>query len=532
VSADGSHAGSAAASLGRKALAEILTKAEDGICLLDDQRCYVYANPAACALLGESAERLTGRSFLETFPVAEHATILAQIDDDPERGQMPFTLGFRDAQGAEHDVVCSTYPIELDGRAGRVAILRDLTGPRAAARRAVALAQTAAQLVGTGATLNEILSDISRHAFEGTRALAAGIVVMGEDRRLDGGGGYGEDGPSYSDTNAAWNALNSSPGDDVIRSLGAGAIIVGDPPGKPVVLPDARALWHADPVVAPFAAMLDWADWKAAVCIPLSWENRVIGLLGAYLPADVSGPNEDELAFCTALADQAAVAVINARLTSRASEGAALRERARLARELHDSVSQALFSMTMHARAAQLALARIEPSEPGRPLVRSLDQLADLTRTALAEMRALVFELRPSSLADRGLVEALRQQGVLLAARDELTVTVEGPDDRLTLDAAVEEHLYRIATEALHNVVKHAYTDRADVSVMSRDGGVRLTVTDRGAGFDTAIRKVGHLGMTSMAQRAESIGATLSVVSAQGSGTTVEVVLPGLSGRP
>ena len=116
-------------------------------------------------------------------------------------------------------------------------------------------------------------------------------------------------------------------------------------------------------------------------------------MFAVYLPSGLAGPSEAELAFYTALADQAAVALINFRLHSQARQAATSLERARVARELHDSVSQGLFSMTMHARAARLAMAQAGLGESG-PLGSSIVALAELTRGALAEMRALIFELR------------------------------------------------------------------------------------------------------------------------------------------
>ena len=153
-----------------------------------------------------------------------------------------------------------------------------------------------------------------------------------------------------------------------------------------------------------------------------------------------------------------------AKLAAREAQAA---ERARLARELHDSVSQALFSMTMHARTAQLALARI-PHSPGGPLARAVAQLRELTIGALAEMRALIFELRPDGLAEEGLVAALARQAAAISAREQLPITVDGPGDPLPLPADAAEHSYRIALEALHNAVKHAAASHVTVSVAVR----------------------------------------------------------------
>ena len=170
-----------------------------------------------------------------------------------------------------------------------------------------------------------------------------------------------------------------------------------------------------------------------------------------------------------------------ARLAAREAQAA---ERARLARDLHDSVSQALFSMSMHARTAQLALAQV-PHSDGGPLARAVGQLRELAAGALAEMRALIFELRPDALAEEGLVAALVRQAAAISAREGLPVTVDGPADPLPLSPEATEHSYRIALEALHNTVKHAAASHAAVLVEVGDGRwVRVSVTDDGAGFD------------------------------------------------
>jgi signal transduction histidine kinase len=257
----------------------------------------------------------------------------------------------------------------------------------------------------------------------------------------------------------------------------------------------------------------------------LPWQDQVIGVFGVYLPSGVPGPTEQELAFYTALADQAAVAVVNARLRSEVQAAAVLQERQRLARDLHDSVSQALFSMTLHARAAELSLKGTEFESAG-PLRETISQLRELTQGALAEMRALIFELRPGALAEEGLLTALRKQAAALAAREALPVTVTGPDERLQLAEEVEEHLYRIVLEGLHNVVKHARASNVDVALELTSDELVITVRDDGIGFDTEIERPGHLGLGTMTERGDAFGARITIASQIGSGTTVRIQLP------
>jgi PAS domain S-box-containing protein len=517
----GSSAVADAAALGLSPLAGILSGAQEGITVCDAERRFVYANPAACHMLGRPLEQLRGEDFLSIIPPQEHTFALGRFSERLGRSvgdaAAPFSAMLFDSEGAEREIVCSTFATDIAGSQHGVTIFRDVTGSRAAARAAAALAQAASQLVGAGTTIGEVLAGIARHAVEGTRAVACGFEAMGVAE-----GGYGPDGPTHGEKRGAgWIALADIPVTDRIEAFTAGAIGIGELAGKPVVLPDARSVWEANPILEDF--VLTMGDWRgAAVFVPLAWESRVFGWVAVFLPSGVAGPSEEELAFYTALADQAAVAVTNARLASEARQAAALLERGRLARELHDSVSQALFSMTMHARAAQLAMAQTGLDEGG-PLGRAIAELGELTRGAMAEMRALIFELRPGALAEEGLVVALRKQAAALTAREETVITVEGAEERLDLDAEVEEHLYRIVYEALHNVVSHAGASRATVSVTDAAGSLRVAVRDDGAGFDPDAEYPGHLGLSTMAERAATIGAELGFHSTPGMGTTVVI---------
>jgi signal transduction histidine kinase len=201
-----------------------------------------------------------------------------------------------------------------------------------------------------------------------------------------------------------------------------------------------------------------------------------------------------------------------------------LRERARLARELHDSVSQALFSMRLHARPAQLAMDKQGLPGDG-PLGRSLAQLRELTQSAVAEMRALIFELRADALAEEGIVAALGKQAAALSARSGLPVAVDGPRERLSVNSEVEEHLYRIVLEALNNTVKHAHATEARVQLVAADGRLTVTISDDSIGFDLAQPHPGHLGLSTMRERADVLGAELTVSAAGEEGTTVTVTL-------
>jgi PAS domain S-box-containing protein len=198
---------------------------------------------------------------------------------------------------------------------------------------------------------------------------------------------------------------------------------------------------------------------------------------------------------------------------------AALEERQRLARDLHDSVSQALYGITLGSQAALEALAHDEQRDAA---VDACEYVLSLAEAGLAELRALIFELRPESLAQDGLVVALERQAAAARSRHDLQVVTDlGPEPELPL--AVKEALYRIAQEALHNTVKHAHARSVQLKLAQHDGEVELEIDDDGVGFDPAAAYPGHLGLTSMRERAIAISGELVVQSGHGAGTHLRV---------
>jgi signal transduction histidine kinase len=196
-------------------------------------------------------------------------------------------------------------------------------------------------------------------------------------------------------------------------------------------------------------------------------------------------------------------------------------ERHRIARDLHDSVSQALFSTVLHTRTAQKALEQ-EGVGSGGSLGRALSAIGDLTRSAQSEMRALIFELGRDPVED-GLGAALAEHASRLAANDGFSVEVDVPNGHVRLSTHAETQLFGIGREALSNVVKHAGATRARVHVAAPRGRVLLEISDDGQGFDPAARHSGHFGLESMRSRANEIGGILTITSAPGAGTVVRV---------
>ena len=205
-------------------------------------------------------------------------------------------------------------------------------------------------------------------------------------------------------------------------------------------------------------------------------------------------------------------------------------ERQRLASELHDSVSQALFSMTLHTRALELA-ARREGIDPGSPLPRGLAALRELTQGALSEMRVLIFQLRPEALHQDGLVAAVRKHAAAIAARDGFEISVQAAKDHLPLDEQAETELFRLVQEAVHNSVKHARPSRIDIRFREPAEPARalvVEVADDGVGFDPDLIEPGHLGLKTMRERTERLGGRFVIDSSATGPTTVRAVLPGI----
>jgi signal transduction histidine kinase len=258
--------------------------------------------------------------------------------------------------------------------------------------------------------------------------------------------------------------------------------------------------------------------------VPICSKGDVIGAF--YLTDKEGGAvgfDEADQELIGLLAAHAAIAIENARLHELSRELAVAEERNRLARELHDSMNQHLFGLVLNAEAA-LAAVREDPAEAEA----QLKQVKDLARSTMDELRTLIAGLRPPALEADGLASTLRKQVDVLRrahrAQIELSVTGEG---RLDLDAAQE--VLRIAQEALRNALQHARAATVRVELEQRGTALTLAVIDDGIGFEPAARSARsrRLGLTTMRERARTLGGTLRIESAPGAGTTVRLQVPG-----
>jgi signal transduction histidine kinase len=306
-----------------------------------------------------------------------------------------------------------------------------------------------------------------------------------------------------------WRAIGPLP-----RQHGLLGVMLRDP--QPVRLADIRrhpqfGWWpQAHPVLSDFLGM------------PIIDGDEILGEIFLANKRGPGGFTVDDEELLRLLAAHAAIALVNARLYERSRELSIVEERNRIARELHDAVTQKLFSLRLTADAAA-TLADRDPS-------RAAGELATVRKLAAEvadELRAIVVGLRPVELAGDGLEMALRKQAELLDRVHRARVRFVGAAVP-RLSPAREEAAYRIAQEALHNALRHGSPSLIEVRLIARGGSVRLEVDDDGQGFDpaTPAGATGRLGLSSMRERARSAGGSLELTSTPGGGTTVRLTVP------
>ncbi|WP_433436685.1 GAF domain-containing protein [Nonomuraea sp. CA-141351] len=362
---------------------------------------------------------------------------------------------------------------------------------------------------------DEILQAVSSAVLAVTRHLSVRevlqVIVRSAQRLLDARyaalGVPDEDG-SFAEfvaeglTDKQWDAIGPLP-----RQHGMLGAMLRD--GTPARLPDLRKdprfeWWpKAHPVMKDFLG------------VPIRDGEQVLGIIflaNKRTPGGFTQADEDLL---TLFAAHAAIALINARLYERGRELAMLEERNRMARELHDAVTQKLFSLRLTAQAASAMLERAPEKA-----AQELERVQRLAGEALSELRAVIVELRPAELDRHGLAETLRKHVRLLDRLHPSLVTFECAE-LPEVDSVVEVAVLRVAQEALHNALRHSEGVSVSVRLAYEDGKLALTVRDDGRGFEQAESR--GLGLVSMRDRAESVGGVMTVESARDRGTTVRM---------
>jgi signal transduction histidine kinase len=285
---------------------------------------------------------------------------------------------------------------------------------------------------------------------------------------------------------------------------------------QPVIIPDLT-------LQSEYKKLKIMTRHRAYLGSPIHLNSEVIGFinLGSTQPDFFDPHHADRLA---AFAEQAAIAIQNAWLHEQEQTLAALQERERLARDLHDAVSQTLFSASMIAEALLRQLTR-QPDKVEQGLI----ELHNLTRGAMAEMRALLLELRPASLLEVEITSLFQQLADAMRSRRRITISVE-IESQIQLPSDVKLALYRVTQEALNNIAKHARAAQATIALKKELRHIQLVISDNGRGFDPASVTSTSLGLSIMRERADAIGAELKIETAPGKGTKVIVIWPDAAG--
>jgi PAS domain S-box-containing protein len=350
--------------------------------------------------------------------------------------------------------------------------------------------------------LETIMSRVLERVMEAVPSDAAAIHLLREDDKLE-------------------LVVHHSLWDEVAKQVhyrqrGEGAVGQVLERGEPIVIADT----HEDPRVA---AVLPEAVTRY-VGVPMRARGRQVGVLSLVRKSAAPPFSDGEVRMLSTVADQVGTVAESVRLRQLARQAAVLEERNRLARDLHDSVTQSLYSLTLLAEAGRMAAANGDPGDAAQ----QMERLAQVGQQALKEMRLMIHELRPPGLEEEGLAGALQKRLDAVEGRAgvEARLLVQG---EAPLPLKAEEALYRIALEALNNALKHAGAKTVMVRLRTGNGHeaavAELEVVDDGRGFEPGKVRPGGLGLTTMRERAEKLGGQLEIRSGEGTGTTVRVTL-------
>jgi signal transduction histidine kinase/PAS domain-containing protein len=510
----------------RSHLAAVLDTTNDGVIFYDKGGHIELANRAVHALYGVPPGTFRGKTYPEVSdilrPLLKDPTVLDQMGEQMEADPNATTIAELELVRPTRRILSRlTTPVvdEKGEQIGRLSAYHDITEANDLARRTQELAGLNAVAMATNRSfdLKTVLGLAAESLLKVTGWDTATLRLWNPlTRRWELGARRGVAVPGFRPDGDESVSEQDPLYESATPELLAGHAVSIDPTGNPAL-----------------SAYRDRGLLRL-VMLPVQTRGQVLGIivLGA-LHSEAAQDAEVMLTDSTlaAVGEQLAVAVENARLQSQAQQAAALEERHRLARDLHDSVTQSLFTVTLMAEAAQAMIDR----DPVR-VAGYLERLKDTAHTALAEMRALLNQLRPQGLSAAGLGAALRKHAETVGAQVGLAVTVNVDGNLPDLSPAIEEALYRIAQEALHNVVKHAQATEACITLNALrprpdapPQAVVLSVEDDGRGFVVAPAGTGGgggLGLTSMRERATGLGGSFAIGPRPDGGIVVTVAIP------
>src|SRR6202165_3638733 len=499
---------------GLESLAQVVDSSLDGLAAINQAGRIIYANSAVGDMLGVSPESTIGTELLTYIVPEDRPQVAPYFADVTFRRAARLAVRAMRPDGDVRELELSHTPIVARGRPVVAVIFRDITEANRLGRAATALAQVATNMAVTQ-PIERMLEAVARSVVEATDAVAASVFLLEGESTLRTAGTWGLPTGFIHAIDAAAQAGATRP---ALEAIAKQADFIYED------LPD-RIL--SNPAFAPAHSVVRDVPWKLVVTVPMIHASRSLGALSAYFRPG-QRPSEPTLTFLHAIAGLAASSAEIFRLVSAVQDQVALGERQRLARELHDSVSQALYGIALGARSARNRLAR----DPQRA-IEPLDYILRPAEAALADMRSLILELQPESLEREGLVGALAKRADAIKGRYGMDIRADLSEEP-PIPLGTKQDIYRIAQEALHNLVKHSRDKHASLRLRVDRDVLTMEVADDGEGFDPSRSYPGHFGLPSMRERAQSRGGELQIESRPREGTTdrVRVPIPALAAAP
>jgi signal transduction histidine kinase len=499
------------------AASQFAADAPDGLAAVDTEGRFVWLNPAGVRLCGRSEANLIGAPAPFGLPDAEGADGSAGPFDD---GPVEHVTAWSPAEGIRREFA---YRAHLSSASPCLIVVsfRDVTGERHRQRRIAAIARAGAKLASQG-PLTTILDALAAEVLQADALAGVQILTLdetGRGLRMMGSAGF-RHWPDFFERLMECRRRGAA-----LRMLDALHR------GEPVIVANRWPTVRDDPAWSPLHDYLGELKWDSFASVPLMIRGRAAGVLNAFLaPGQAVGQRTIE--FLVAMAEQAAIAVDYAALMQRERDAARRDERQRLARDLHDSIVQQVFSISMQASALDL-LGRRGDQVPAEAVRRIADEVSQLSGSVHADLRALLHELRPSGPAHPSrLEEAIRSLSGSTETRTGLRVRLRAGAGLERVDSEMAGDTYRIIGEAIHNIVKHAAASEVLIELDVRGDELTATVADDGNGIGAPGAPAcvhdpdAGYGLGIMRERAERWGGSLTVRRGQESGTVVRLTMP------
>jgi PAS domain S-box-containing protein len=505
-----------------RTLSRAIEQSPSSVVITDPEGRITYANPSFARLTGYALDEVRGRNprFLQSgqHPAAFYRDLWHTLEARDEwRGQ--FSNRTKGGEIYWEAATISAVRDEAGALTHYVKVAEDITerkrAEEALQRRVEELAMLN-DVAQTVATVTDLPAALERVARTVAHVLDASITIINvlQDDELEVLGWYEREPAGPEVVGRRFPLDGEVPA--VLRALSE---------GETLIVPNQR-----DNLQSPlYREHMPLHVMGSVMLVPLLARGTAVGLMEVGTCQGDRGFTRGEVSLAETIAGDIAAAIDNARLLAQARVTAVGEERQRLARDLHDAVTQTIYSASLIAEALPRIWER-NPAEAKRNLVK----LRQLTRGALAEMRTLLFELRPGALEEASLETLLRQLGDAMTGRTRIPVTFDFQEglppglfvEGIGLAPGAKIALYRIAQEAFNNIAKHSGATQVAVALRRTPDQIMLNIQDNGQGFDPGAVSGDHLGLGIMAERAGSAGAGLEIVSRPGAGTCISVTLP------